>query len=63
MLRADITTIELKTNLVGTAGEGRIRAECVGEHLGRTTHVWSATVFGPDDKRIALFRCTRLILW
>ena len=59
----NFTTIELKSNFLGTAKEGLIRAECVAEHLGRTTHVWSATVFGPDDKRIALFRCTQLILW
>ena len=59
----NFTTIELKSNFLGTAREGRIRSECVAEHLGRTTHVWSATVLGPDDKRIALFRCTQLILW
>ena len=59
----NFTTIELKSNFLGTAREGKIRAECVAEHIGRTTHVWSVTVFGPDDKRIALFRCTQLILW
>jgi uncharacterized protein (TIGR00369 family) len=59
----NFTTVELKTNFLGTAREGKIRAECVAEHIGRTTHVWSVTVFGPDDKRIALFRCTQLILW
>ncbi len=59
----NFTTIELKSNFLGSAREGKIRSECVAEHLGRTTHVWSATVFGPDDKRIALFRCTQLILW
>jgi len=59
----NFTTVELKSNFLGTAREGKIRTECVAEHLGRTTHVWSATVFGPDDKRIALFRCTQLILW
>ena len=59
----NFTTIELKSNFLGTVREGKIRAECVAEHLGRATHVWSATVFGPDDKRIALFRCTQLILW
>jgi uncharacterized protein (TIGR00369 family) len=59
----NFTTVELKSNFLGTAREGKIRTECIAEHLGRTTHVWSATVFGPDDKRIALFRCTQLILW
>ena len=59
----NFTTLELKSNFLGTAREGKIRTECRADHLGRTTHVWSATVFGPDDKRIALFRCTQLILW
>jgi len=57
------TTVELKSNFLGTAKEGRIRTECLADHLGRTTHVWSATVFGPTGKRLALFRCTQLILF
>jgi 1,4-dihydroxy-2-naphthoyl-CoA hydrolase len=59
----NFTTLELKSNFLGTVRDGKIRTECVAEHLGRTTHVWSASVFGADDKRIALFRCTQLILW
>ena len=57
------TTVELKSNFLGTAKEGRIRAECVADHLGRTTHVWSATVIGPTGRKLALFRCTQLILF
>ena len=56
------TTIELKSNFLGTAREGTMRTECRAEHLGRTTHVWSATVFGPDQRKLALFRCTQMIL-
>ncbi len=59
----NFTTIELKSNFLGTVREGTIRTECRAEHLGRTTHVWSATVFGPGERRLALFRCTQLILW
>ena len=59
----NFTTIELKTNFLGTVREGKIRTECRAEHLGRTTQVWSASVLGADDRRIALFRCTQLILW
>ena len=59
----NFTTIELKSNFFGTTREGTIRTECRAEHLGRTTQVWSATVFGPDDRRLALFRCTQMILW
>ena len=42
--------------------EGTMRTECRAEHLGRTTQVWSATVFGPDDRKLALFRCTQMVL-
>jgi uncharacterized protein (TIGR00369 family) len=56
------TTIELKSNFLGTAREGTLACECVAEHLGRTTQVWSATVYGPNGRRIALFRCTQMIL-
>ena len=59
----NFTTIELKSNFLGTVREGTIRTECRAEHLGRTTQVWSCVVFGGDGRRIALFRCTQLILW
>jgi uncharacterized protein (TIGR00369 family) len=58
----NFTTIELKSNFLGTTREGKIRTECRAEHLGRTTQVWSAVVLG-GERRIALFRCTQLILW
>ena len=58
------TTIELKTNFLGTAREGTIACTARPVHLGRTTHVWDATVFRSDDQRtIALFRCTQMILY
>ena len=59
----NFTTIELKSNFVGTAKQGVIRCEAVAEHLGRTTQVWAATVFGPEGRKIALFRCTQMVLW
>jgi 1,4-dihydroxy-2-naphthoyl-CoA hydrolase len=58
------TTVELKSNFVGTKREGSIacRAELV--HGGRTTQVWDATVSDEeDDKPIALFRCTQMVLY
>jgi 1,4-dihydroxy-2-naphthoyl-CoA hydrolase len=57
------TTIELKTNFLGTAKEGAMRTTSVAEHLGRTTQVWSSTVVGATGKRLALFRCTQMVLW
>ena len=61
---ANFTTIELKTNFLGTAREGTIACTARPVHLGRTTHVWDATVYRRDDRRtIALFRCTQMILY
>ena len=59
----NFTTIELKTNFLGTVRAGRIRTECRAEHLGRTTQVWSSVVFDADGRRLALFRCTQMVLW
>ena len=58
------TTIELKTNHLGTAKEGTIVADVRAVHLGRTTQVWDATVTHRETGRtIALFRCTQMVLW
>ena len=56
------TTIELKSNFLGTAREGEIECEARLIHGGRTTQVWDATV-GGGEKTIALFRCTQMILY
>lgn len=58
------TTIELKSNFLGTARDGAILCRATPVHLGRTTQVWDArvTVEG-GDKLIALFRCTQMVLW
>ena len=60
----NFTTIELKSNHLGTAREGAI--ECVAKpaHLGRTTQVWDAVVTNAaNGKTIAIFRCTQMILY
>ena len=59
------TTIELKSNHLGTAQEGEV-VECTAKlyHGGRTTQVWDALVTHKDTgKTVALFRCTQLILY
>jgi uncharacterized protein (TIGR00369 family) len=57
------TTIELKTNFLGTALEGTIACEARRVHNGRTTQVWDAEVrIDGREKAIALFRCTQMIL-
>jgi len=59
------TTVELKTNFLGTVGAGgAIHGEARPAHLGRTTQVWDAVVTNETSgKPIALFRCTQLILY
>ncbi|MGH7814085.1 MAG: PaaI family thioesterase [Candidatus Binataceae bacterium] len=57
-------TIELKTNLLGTAREGILECEATLAHAGRTTQVWDARVTAVGSgKPIALFRCTQLIVY
>ena len=57
------TTVELKTNFLGTAREGFVECEATAEHLGGTTQLWDAVCRrAGEDKPIALFRCTQLIL-
>jgi len=58
------TTLELKANFLGTAREGTIACRATPVHLGRTTQVWDAVVANEaTGARIALFRCTQMVLW
>ena len=58
------TTIEVKTNFLSTVREGGIHCEARLEHSGRTIQVWDAVVMNEAlGQRIALFRCTQMILW
>jgi 1,4-dihydroxy-2-naphthoyl-CoA hydrolase len=57
------TTIELKSNFLGTARSGAITGTATPAHLGRTTQIWDAVVSDEAGRKIALFRCTQLILY
>ncbi|MEO1243894.1 MAG: PaaI family thioesterase [Pseudomonadota bacterium] len=58
------TTIELKSNFLGTTQDGVIECRAEATHLGRMTQLWDATVKHREtDKTIALFRCTQMVLW
>ena len=58
------TTIELKSNFVGTKRGGAISCGARLVHGGRTTQVWDAEVSDEESgKPIALFRCTQMILY
>ncbi len=58
------TTIELKSNHLGTVREGSITCVATAQHLGRNTQVWDAVVSDEaSGRKLALFRCTQMILW
>jgi len=59
------TTIEIKTNYLGTAREGETVA-CTARlvHGGRMTQVWDAEATNTTTgKLMAVFRCTQMVLW
>lgn len=58
------TTVELKSNHLGTARDGTIACHAKAVHLGKTTQVWDAVVTHKESgKTIALFRCTQMVLY
>ena len=58
------TTVELKSNHVGTALSGSVECSATPLHIGRTTQVWDATVRHLESgKTIAIFRCTEMVLY
>jgi len=62
---ASFTTLEVKTNFLGTVREGgSIFGKAWPVHRGRSTHVWDVEVSDESSGRIiALFRCTQMILY
>lgn len=61
---SSFSTLELKSNFMGTARDGAIVCDARAIHSGRTTQVWDATVRHREtDKLLATFRCTQMILW
>ncbi|MDQ6924133.1 MAG: PaaI family thioesterase [Pseudomonadota bacterium] len=60
----NFTTIELKSNFLGTTRNGTLVCVATPTHLGRATQVWDALVTEQaSGRRVALFRCTQMILW
>jgi 1,4-dihydroxy-2-naphthoyl-CoA hydrolase len=57
------TTIELKTNFFSTQKTGTLSCVATAVHAGRNTQVWDADVTGDGGRRLALFRCTQMVLW
>src|ERR1700682_5911884 len=60
----NFTTIELKSNFLGTVRNGTIVCVAPPAHLGRATQGCGALITDRASGRgIALFRCTQMILW
>ena len=60
---AGFTTVELKSNHLGTTRDGTVRCVARPVHVGRTTQVWDATVTHAESGRtLVVFRCTQLVL-
>ena len=58
------TTIELKSNHLGTARDGHLACVATAAHLGKSTQVWDAVVTHRETGRtLALFRCTQMVLY
>lgn len=58
------TTIELKSNHLGTARDGTVEVTATPVHKGRNTQVWDSVVTHRETgKTIALFRCTQMVLY
>lgn len=58
------TTIELKSNFLGTVRDGAIAATAKLFHGGRTTQVWDTEVRDEaSGKAIAVYRCTQMVLY
>ena len=63
-LAKSFTTIELKSNFLGSTRSGFIIAEASLQHAGQTTQVWDVIVKSKENqKTVALFRCTQLVLY
>ena len=57
------TTVELKSNLMGTVTQGEVVCVASCMHAGRTTQVWECEVRSEASKLLAKFTCTQLILY
>jgi uncharacterized protein (TIGR00369 family) len=58
------TTVEVKSNFLGTVREGAVTVIAELLHGGRTTQIWDARASDEASGRLlAVFRCTQIILY
>jgi uncharacterized protein (TIGR00369 family) len=57
------TTIESKTNFIGSAKEGTtVNAESTPVHIGRRSSVWQTRITREDGKLVAIVTQTQMVL-
>jgi len=60
---AGTTTIESKTNFIGSAKEGSVVvAEATPVHIGRRSSVWQTRITRQDGKLVAIVTQTQMVL-
>ena len=60
---AGTTTIESKTNFIGSAKEGSaVLAEATPIHIGRRSSVWQTKITREDGKLVAIVTQTQMVL-
>lgn len=60
---AGTTTLESKTNFIGSAREGEtVVALCTPIHIGRRTSVWQTRITSEAGKTVALVTQTQMVL-
>lgn len=60
---ASTTTIESKTNFIGSAKEGSIvAAESTPVHIGKRTSVWTTKITREDGKLVAIVTQSQMVL-
>ena len=57
-------TLETKTNFIATTDSGIVEAHAKPLHLGKSTQTWDVEIRSKkDDRTLAWFRCTQMVLW
>jgi uncharacterized protein (TIGR00369 family) len=60
---AGTTTIESKTNFIGSAKEGStVEAQTIPIHVGRRTSVWQTKITRQDGKLVAIVTQSQMVL-
>lgn len=60
---AGTTTLESKTNFIGSAREGEtVVAVCTPIHIGRRTSIWQTKITSEAGKTVALVTQTQMVL-